>query len=143
MCLGFCSLNNSLLKYTITDMLLPCHQKRSRHTTNISALLTVFLCQLLTSVDGSVVCPLRADKALRRVSASVAFTLRGFELGWEIYCVKSLKSKSFCLRCCRTVRVPLVLPTQQQQEVLHLHHAVMGAVVRHYWNRHKVQLFIS
>lgn len=30
-----------------------------------------------------------------------------------------------------TVGVPLVLSSQQQQEVLHLHHAVMGAVVRH------------
>ena len=31
-----------------------------------------------------------------------------------------------------TVGVPLVLSAHQQQEVLHLHHAVMGAVVRHY-----------
>lgn len=30
-----------------------------------------------------------------------------------------------------TIGVPLVLSSQQQQEVLHLHHAVMGAVVRH------------
>lgn len=30
-----------------------------------------------------------------------------------------------------TIGVPLVLSSQQHQEVLHLHHAVMGAVVRH------------
>ena len=33
-----------------------------------------------------------------------------------------------------TIRVPLVFSPQQEQEVLHLHHAVMGTVVRHDYN---------
>lgn len=32
-----------------------------------------------------------------------------------------------------TIGVPLVLSTQHKQEVLHLHNAVVGAVVRHNW----------
>jgi hypothetical protein len=36
-----------------------------------------------------------------------------------------------------TVGVPLVLSTHQQQEVLHLHHAMVGAVVRHDWGGEK------
>ena len=34
-----------------------------------------------------------------------------------------------------TIGVPLVLSTQQQQEVLYLHHAMVSTVVRHDWGR--------
>lgn len=44
----------------------------------------------------------------------------------------TFESKTLILRCYGTIGVPLVLSAHQQQEVLHLHHTVMGTVVRHY-----------
>lgn len=41
-----------------------------------------------------------------------------------------------------TIGVPLVLSSQQQQEVLHLHHAVMGTVVRHDCRGHKIKVSV-
>ena len=34
-----------------------------------------------------------------------------------------------------TIRVPLVLSAQHEQEILYLHNTVVGAVVRHNWNQ--------
>lgn len=64
----------------------PFHKKHSWHfyTTNISVLITfIFLCQLLTSVDWSVVCPLRADLAQGWVFETISkcyINYDGFEL---------------------------------------------------------------
>lgn len=56
--------------------------------------------------------------------------------GWTVTGVFHWAHIEQTLLCCSivTIRVPLVLSAQHKQEILYLHNAVVGTVVRHNWN---------